>query len=386
MDKCLTTYQFYKKQMTAPTDLQVTKNTLPAEILVTIFKKLSVNDLINVSYVSKEWKKISYDDSLWQPLFTQRFRNCPNKEKETSWKKLYTNACAFYPKIDENTPIEIDTYSSFVQNPVFSASATQGLNFATCSPSGDISIKDTANNNLIQIPTGAKAKRAAIQALAIHKKIIVAGYRDGSVRAWDWSYDKPLLQKVPKCKQPVSAIAIHNTIIIMGCANGDIYKRDLSAPQKFTHLTGHNKSVLSVAIQDNIVVSGSEDKTVRVWDLKNRTSSLLEGHEGSIYAVAIQDNIIASGSADKTVRVWDRITSLRLHTLDHETAVMTVAIQEQCIVSGSNDNYIRLWDQNSGQCLRHLNSYAPAILLVDIVGRTILAFDITDSLKTWKIF
>ena len=63
-----------------------------------------------------------------------------------------------------------------------------------------------------------------------------------------------------------------------------------------------------------IVVSGSDDGTVRVWDAATGTpvGDPLTGHTGPVNAVAVGEldgrTIVVSGSDDGTVRVWDAAT------------------------------------------------------------------------------
>ena len=60
-----------------------------------------------------------------------------------------------------------------------------------------------------------------------------------------------------------------------------------------------------------MVISGSGDKTVRVWDLAtgHPIGTPFTGHTGTVAAVATAQldgrPIAISGSADQTVRVWD---------------------------------------------------------------------------------
>ena len=78
-------------------------------------------------------------------------------------------------------------------------------------------------------------------------------------------------------------------------------------------LRGHDGPVNAVAISpDNRwVVTGSLDKTARLWDLSAKDPAanpvVLRGHEGAVTAVAISpDNRwVVTGSLDKTARLWD---------------------------------------------------------------------------------
>ncbi len=58
--------------------------------------------------------------------------------------------------------------------------------------------------------------------------------------------------------------------------------------------------------KDGKIVSGSYDKTVRVWDMQGKELAICRGHEDSVYSVCVtKDGKIVSGSFDKTIRVWD---------------------------------------------------------------------------------
>ena len=78
------------------------------------------------------------------------------------------------------------------------------------------------------------------------------------------------------------------------------------------------------------VVSGSDDRTVRLWDIA--TGALLqtlEGHSDWVISVAFLPNgkQVVSGSYDMTVRLWDVATGALLQTLKgHSDSVTSVAI------------------------------------------------------------
>jgi WD40 repeat protein len=53
------------------------------------------------------------------------------------------------------------------------------------------------------------------------------------------------------------------------------------------------------------VVSGSNDKTVRVWDLQTgKQLQLLQGHTGTVTSVALQGNTVVSIDSFGEERVW----------------------------------------------------------------------------------
>src|SRR5882757_5665779 len=82
-------------------------------------------------------------------------------------------------------------------------------------------------------------------------------------------------------------------------------------PQQLLQLYGHDDLISSVAFSPNgsKIVSGSGDKTIRVWDASTGVEMLppLRGHDNWILSVAFSPDgsKIVSGSDDKTIRVWD---------------------------------------------------------------------------------
>jgi WD40 repeat protein len=69
---------------------------------------------------------------------------------------------------------------------------------------------------------------------------------------------------------------------------------------------GHEGPVNSVCVTaDNKIVSGSADRTVRVWDMQGKELAVCRGHEGWVFSICVTpDNKIVSGSNDTTVRIW----------------------------------------------------------------------------------
>lgn len=74
--------------------------------------------------------------------------------------------------------------------------------------------------------------------------------------------------------------------------------------------TDHKGSVNCMALSDDgsVLVTGSDDCTARIWSTTTDSVEclgVLEGHEKYINCIGIEDNFIVTGSADKTIRKWD---------------------------------------------------------------------------------
>lgn len=93
-------------------------------------------------------------------------------------------------------------------------------------------------------------------------------------------------------------------------------------------MTGHTDSVRSISVNQQIIVSGSYDFTVRVWRMQSQNRSklvhILTGHTNKVYSVACDElgNRACSGSMDATVRVWDVLTGSCLHLLEGHSSLV----------------------------------------------------------------
>ena len=116
-------------------------------------------------------------------------------------------------------------------------------------------------------------------------------------------------------------------------------------------MEGHISVVTSVSFNHDgtKIVSGSRDRTVRVWNSETGECVLtLEGHTDFVNSVSFNHDgtKIVSGSSDKTVRVWNSEIGECLLTLEGNTDYVTsVSFNHDGtkIISGSRDRTVRVW-------------------------------------------
>ncbi|KIJ08679.1 hypothetical protein PAXINDRAFT_46466, partial [Paxillus involutus ATCC 200175] len=121
-------------------------------------------------------------------------------------------------------------------------------------------------------------------------------------------------------------------------------------------LEGHENAVNHVCFypDENKLVSGSEDRTLRIWDRNTGAVEVLNGHTGRVWEVDVSRDgkMIVSGSADRTVRVWNGESGEMMNIFSgHWGEVNSVEFSRDSnrVVSGSDDRSVRVWSLETGE-------------------------------------
>jgi O-acetyl-ADP-ribose deacetylase (regulator of RNase III) len=146
-------------------------------------------------------------------------------------------------------------------------------------------------------------------------------------------------------------------VIVSSSDDNTVRLWDLQGNQIGQPFQGHQDSVWSVAFSPDgkVIVSSSDDNTLRLWDLQgNQIGQPFQGHQDSVWSVAFSPDgrVIVSGGAEVTLRLWDLGgNQIGQPFLGHGSWVNSVAFSGdgKAIVSGSGDNTVLLWDLQGNQ-------------------------------------
>ena len=190
----------------------------------------------------------------------------------------------------------------------------------------------------------------------------------------------------------VTTVDMDNDIMVTGTSDGCVQLYDLATGHKVASLSQSASMVYQVRIINNriLITMGTKVTVHRLTDsegvLATKLTHLLTGHSRDVLCVDMEDDIVVSGGMDTNVLVYrlgpDNVFKL-VHTLSgHKLKVRCISMSGQFVVSGSWDRTAMLWDITSGACVRVLKHE----IQVNILGTVLQRRSKMDRRRRRRIF
>ncbi|KAI3547445.1 WD repeat domain-containing protein [Colletotrichum abscissum] len=213
-------------------------------------------------------------------------------------------------------------------------------------------------------------------------------------------------------------------------AKEELDQRWKEGKAKPVYLNGHLDSIYCLQFDETKIITGSRDKTIRVWDMRtfecrlvigppevvNDVSLLLDDegqpvhyatlpdnqranpsmpamvsfpthHKASILCLQYDDRMLVTGSSDASCIVYNVRSGYRpIRRLQHHTAaVLDLAFDDKHIITCSKDISICVWDRATGTLLRQLRGHSGPVNAVQMRGNTIVSCSGDFRVKLWNI-
>ncbi|KAF8834635.1 WD40 repeat-like protein [Paxillus ammoniavirescens] len=146
--------------------------------------------------------------------------------------------------------------------------------------------------------------------------------------------------------------------VVMPSSSQSVASKNASdpVPVKVFKFEGHEHWVNCVCfcLDEDKLVTGSSDNTVRVWNRRTGAVEVLRGHSRSVRDIDMSPDgkMIVSGSQDETVRIWDGESGENVLVFkSHKNSVMSVQFSADAsrVVSGSLDQTVQVWSVETGE-------------------------------------
>lgn len=231
------------------------------------------------------------------------------------------------------------------------------------------------------------------------KNRLFIGFFDGSMQIIDLN-DKNTIRITYDQKKSIESIVIDyvNNLVLCGGYEGILQIYDRHSLRNIVTTQLHNDWINSISVSNGkhcVIASG--DQSLSVYNLSNFTKvGVLIGNQCWINTISKIpcNNILISGSDDKTIRLWDCTNKRQIYVpfQVHNARVNSViAINNNEFVSGGDDNNLYLWKINKKECIciNHFNDWVRSInitkdnktLLVGCWDGSITLFDIDKEYK-----
>ncbi|XP_072299505.1 transducin beta-like protein 3 [Eucyclogobius newberryi] len=209
--------------------------------------------------------------------------------------------------------------------------------------------------------------------------------KDRSVRVWQMDSDSGQVHCVAYGLSHTNAVGsiifskLKSSFLVSGSQDCTIKVWDL--PQNIsdtgteihqlaarTTEKAHDKDVNSVAVSpnDKLLASGSQDRTAKLWSLAVEEGlgllGVFRGHRRGVWAVCFSsvDQVLATSSADGTTKLWGLQDFSCLKTFEgHDASVLKVIFVSrgtQLLTSGS-DGLVKLWTIKNNECVKTLDAH-----------------------------
>lgn len=158
----------------------------------------------------------------------------------------------------------------------------------------------------------------------------------------------------------------------------------------------HTDDVRCIAVSNDgkRVISGSTDKTIKVWKVapdiySGECERTLEGHAGRVNAVCIfpdEKYIVSGSSCDKTIKIWNINTGECKKTMNCYVQSIALSSDGKRIYAGSIDGTIKIWGAESGICLNTLKGYKNIVLAVWVSsdGKRLFSGSTDGFVRMWN--
>lgn len=115
-----------------------------------------------------------------------------------------------------------------------------------------------------------------------------------------------------------------------------------------------------------------------------------EAHDECVYTIQFSGHHLVSGSRDKSIKVWDLNTQRCLRTLkdQHDQSVLCLQfdIAQDVVVSGGSDSFVVIWRFSDGKALKKMTTaHRESVLNLRFDDRYLITCSKDKTIKIWNM-
>lgn len=228
------------------------------------------------------------------------------------------------------------------------------------------------------------------------------GVNDGEIQIWDSNKSKIVSSYKEQHSARVGALGWGNNILCSGSRDKSIVMRDIRSDSHslIRKLLEHKQEVcgLKWSFDDQQVASGGNDNKLLVWSLHSSTPvRRFLSHTAAVKAIAWsphQHGLLASGggTADRTIRFWNTLENTQINVIDTDSQVCNLIfaknVNEFVSTHGYSMNQINIWKYPKMEKISTLTGHTSRVLYLAMSpdGENIVSGAGDETLRFWNVF
>ncbi|KAL7747762.1 hypothetical protein RI367_006886 [Sorochytrium milnesiophthora] len=376
---------------------------LPAELSTHILSFLNAADLCRAARVSRTWCALACDNAVWRTLYYAQDWRPVTRALDAMVQQAQSLAAAQRTPATNGLGVILSPQTA---PPPFLVTAASDLASSSTSPAAASSTTPPTSpllattNDATQGPLPKKLSTPANLAASFAHRLAHRWIRSDA-RSSSSSSSSKLSRKGSRASASSAAAAanLHQSQlqpIVDNHLNWRyFYKQRHVLLQnikrgRFQQATflGHQQGIYCIQADEDKVISGSRDDTIKVWNIATGTCRRsICGHEASVLCLQYTEKYIFSGSSDRTIRMWSLADGTHIRTIKgHNDAVLNLRADEEHerIISCSKDRTVRIWswDGTEKACF---TGHAAAVNAIQVSGDTVVSASGDRKIKLWSI-
>lgn len=178
----------------------------------------------------------------------------------------------------------------------------------------------------------------------------------------------------------------YKNYIISGSSDKTIKIWDINSEKIITTLNSHNSAIHNLLVWDDRLISVSSDKTIKIWNLENlKLECTILAHTNHIYSITGSNDFFATSSLDKTIKFWNLKERKLLKVIKTgDYTAWTIIKEDNKVFAGLTDGSLNIYDFNSGELLYSYKAHNDSITSLKVNDKFIFTASKDKSIKVWN--
>ena len=343
---------------------------LPPEVSFKILCYLDTTSLCKAAQVSQRWRALADDDVVWHKMCEQHIdRKCTKcgwglpllERKRLRASKRQTQLRATGRGLNDWSPDITPAPETPMEDNAHSANGTDEASPSAITARPRPAVRGTSGsqNLTLKLPASpcVDTNESCFQPRFRPWKDV---YKDRFKVGTNWKHGRYTTKIFRGHSNGIMCLQIDENILITGSYDATLKVWDIESGAELRTLGGHTSGIRCLQFDDTKLISGSIDRSLKVWNWRTgECISTYTGHSGGVISLHFDNTILASGSMDHTIKIWNFFDKSTFVLRGHTDWVNAVKVDSasRTVFSASDDCTVRLWDLDTRSCIKSFEGH-----------------------------